>query len=436
MLESKNFLLSTQRYIFCLRNKSLLHSFCCLVQIDDNILFAKIQLITFVYKVIMQEHYTKNTHHSLDCSRLDIADNCDSAQWFASKLLQWYSLHKRNLPWRETDNPYLIWLSEVILQQTRVAQGESYYHAFIQNFPTVVHLAQAPLQDVLKCWEGLGYYSRARNLHKASQIIAEKYNGVFPSTYEEILSLPGIGEYTATAIMSFAYKQPYAVVDGNVYRVLARVFGIDDYIDSSSGKKRFGQLAQMLIDKENPSDYNQAIMDFGALQCTPRQASCSTCVMHDSCAAQASGMVEKLPKKRAKKQPQPRFFHYLEVVLPTGFLVHQRSKNDIWKNLYELPLIETVGDINSWIELTKTEAFASILGNNKIEMVDCFPKVYKHVLSHQVIYARFYRVYINRFTSTNSGYQEANQEEVSKLPFPRLINRYFEDRAMELLPLL
>ena len=219
---------------------------------------------------------------------------------FSGVLIHWYSENKRQLPWRETTDPYRIWISEIILQQTRVVQGLEYFNRFMERFPDVKALAEANEDEVMKYWQGLGYYSRARNLHAAAREIMARFGGKFPETYKEVLSLKGIGEYTAAAICSFAWRQPYAVVDGNVYRVLGRVFGVDTPIDSTAGKKEFAELAQAMLDPERPDLYNQAIMDFGAVQCTPKAPDCMYCPLRERCVAYVSGKVDELPVKAGK----------------------------------------------------------------------------------------------------------------------------------------
>ena len=258
---------------------------------------------------------------------------------FSRKLIDWYRENGRDLPWRRTKNPYLIWISEIILQQTRVVQGYDYYQRFVARFPDVFALAAADEDEVMKYWQGLGYYSRARNLHAAARRMAEA--GGFPVTYTGVRALKGVGEYTAAAICSFAYGMPYAVVDGNVYRVLSRWLGIDTPIDSAEGKKLFVRVADELLDRERPGLYNQAIMDFGALQCTPVAPDCLFCPLNDSCVARLKGIAGSLPVKQHKNKVTNRYFNYIYVRMGAYTFIHKRSGNDIWKNLYEPPLIET-----------------------------------------------------------------------------------------------
>lgn len=258
---------------------------------------------------------------------------------FASALERWYAENGRELPWRQTQDPYRIWISEIILQQTRVVQGIDYYHRFLERFPTVEALAFAAPDEVMQQWEGLGYYSRARNLHAAAKQIVEQK--AFPRDYQGVRALKGVGDYTAAAICSFAYGLPHAVVDGNVYRVLSRYFGLDTPIDSTRGKKEFGVLAQELLDTTHPALYNQAIMDFGALQCTPKSPDCSNCPLADSCAALAEGKVELLPIKSKKTAVKERHFSYIIILEESHTYIHRRGEGDIWTGLYEPLLVET-----------------------------------------------------------------------------------------------
>src|SRR5690554_5706333 len=260
---------------------------------------------------------------------------------FSQKLISWYSEHKRELPWRNTKDPYKIWLSEVILQQTRVAQGLPYYENFINTFPTVFDLAKADEQQVLKIWQGLGYYSRARNLHHTAQYISENLNGIFPDNYKDLLKLKGVGSYTAAAIASFSNDEAVAVLDGNVYRVLSRYFGIETDISSSKAKKEFQELANEVLDQKQPSLFNQAIMEFGALQCVPKNPNCEVCVLNDSCFALKEKKVDKLPVKLKKTKVTQRFLNYLVFLDENkNSIINKRTQNGIWKNLYEFPLLE------------------------------------------------------------------------------------------------
>ena len=279
---------------------------------------------------------------------------------FSNLLIQWYLRNKRDLPWRNTTNPYPIWLSEIMLQQTRVAQGMPYFLSFTAAFPTVFDLAKADEEQVLKLWQGLGYYSRARNLHKTAQYVADELSGVFPVTYKELLQLKGIGEYTAAAIASFSYNEVVPVVDGNVFRVLSRYFDVETDIAAASAKKEFAALAFELMPKDNPAIFNQAIMEFGALQCVPKSPNCGICVFNESCAALQKNKVDQLPVKSKKLKVRNRFFNYLVVNDENeNTIIQKRTDKGIWHNLYEFPLIETekVEDFDCITERIQKEFF-------------------------------------------------------------------------------
>lgn len=341
---------------------------------------------------------------------------------FARLLIEWYHEHKRDLPWRNTNDPYLIWISEIILQQTRVAQGYAYYQRFIERFPNLESLAAAEENEVLKYWQGLGYYSRARNLHQA----AISVNGVFPVKYEDILKLKGVGTYTAAAICSFAYNQPHAVVDGNVYRVLSRFFGINEPIDSGKGKKIFASLAHDLLDKVQPALYNQAIMDFGALQCAPLSPDCTVCPFKNRCFAFNHNMVSSLPIKQNKTKTSERFFYYLLIRDNGNIYLNKRTENDIWKNLYELPLIEsnTALAVDDFI---RKQEFASIFKENSVVNVRLLNKT-KHVLSHRIIYADFYELEAQDIKMDFlSKYTRLNMADLELYPVSRLMHNFFEN---------
>ena len=341
---------------------------------------------------------------------------------FSSILLDWYAAHKRELPWRETTDPYRIWISEIILQQTRVAQGYEYYRRFVERFPDVASLAGADEDEVMKYWQGLGYYSRARNLHAA----ARSMNGVFPATYEGVRALKGVGDYTAAAICSIAYGMPYAVVDGNVYRVLARYLGVDVPIDSTQGKKMFAALAQEMLDKRRPALYNQAIMDFGAIQCTPQSPSCLFCPLADSCSALARGEVGRLPVKQHKTKTTDRFFTYLYIRMGDRMLMRKRTADDIWRNLYELPLIETECRL-SQDELLQHPALKKELGEDSPSCeVRPLQLGVKHVLSHQVIHADFYEMLLPESSEAFAGCLRVGIQEWDRYAVPRLIHLFLE----------
>lgn len=340
---------------------------------------------------------------------------------FSDKLIDWYTVNKRSLPWRETTDPYLIWISEIILQQTRVAQGYDYFLRFIQRFPTVKLLAEAEEDEVLKFWQGLGYYSRARNLHAAAKSIS----GDFPKTYAEVLALKGVGEYTAAAICSFAYGQPYAVVDGNVYRVLSRYLGIQTPIDSTEGKKLFTALAGEYLDKSNPATYNQAIMDFGAMQCTPSSPDCSLCPLSDGCVALADNLIGVLPVKQNKVKTTNRYFNYIYVRMGAYTFINKRSGNDIWKNLFELPLIETDSSLNEE-ELFALPEFQQLFAVGEEPAIRRLCGNVKHVLSHRVIYTNFYEVILPEESRSFSSYQKVPIADIDKYAVSRLIHSFLD----------
>jgi len=341
---------------------------------------------------------------------------------FADKLIGWYEENKRDLPWRDTKDPYRIWISEIILQQTRVAQGYDYFVRFMKRFPDVFTLAEAEEDEVMKYWQGLGYYSRARNLHAAARSMAEA--GGFPVAYQDVLALKGVGEYTAAAICSFAYDMPYAVVDGNVYRVLSRWMGIDTPIDSTQGKKWFAQAAQELMDKKRPALYNQAIMDFGALQCTPSSPNCLFCPLADSCLALAQGRVDALPVKQHKTKVTNRFFNYIYVRTGGYTFIRKRTGNDIWKNLYEPLLIETDTDLSENIEVFE-QKLLDVLGKTPWHFLKPVKQGVKHVLSHRIIHANFYELVLPEDFGALEGYQRVAEEDLYKFAVSNLVSQFF-----------
>lgn len=313
--------------------------------------------------------------------------------FFAKRLLDWYKTEKRDLPWRQTTEPYKVWLSEVILQQTRVIQGLPYYERFVETFPTITHLAIAEQDQVFKLWQGLGYYSRATNLHQTAQKIVSEFDGDFPSSYKELLTLKGIGDYTASAVASICYSEPCAVVDGNVFRVLARVFNEELPIDSLAGKKRFKDLATQLLDKNKPGLYNQALMDFGALQCKPQNPDCLACIFSDKCEAYRLKKTDKLPIKKGKIKIKNRYFNYLVFIDNQNFTsIKKRISKDIWQGLYEFPLIETDFALSEEVllsELKKMDiSFEEVYLPNE--------KAILHKLSHQHIHTKFWIIKVNK----------------------------------------
>lgn len=332
------------------------------------------------------------------------------------------------MPWRETTDPYLIWVSEVILQQTRVDQGLSYYFRFTEQFPDIRSLAEAAEDDVLKCWQGLGYYSRARNMHAAAKMVMERFSGCFPHTYEEIASLKGIGEYTAAAIASFAFRLPYAAVDGNVYRVLSRIFGIDMPIDEGKGKRYFSGLAQELLKGHSPDEFNQAMMEFGALQCVPRSPDCQYCPLKEKCMAYASGTIDKLPVKKGKTTVKPRYFNYLHVYTANETLLSKRTGKDIWQNLYEFPLIEA-DHLLSLEELLADDLFRKLTGGGEVNALKQSLPPTKHLLSHRIIHAQFYEIEVKQFSSLDPSYIIVPQQMLDTYAVSRLMQYYLDSCA-------
>ena len=336
---------------------------------------------------------------------------------FSNKLIYWYLENKRSLPWRKTKNPYFIWLSEIMLQQTRVAQGLSYYEAFTKEYPTVFDLARAKESEVLKLWQGLGYYSRARNLHATAKIVANEFDGLFPNSYIELKKLKGIGDYTASAIASICYNKPDAVVDGNVYRVLARYFGIDTPINSSAGIKQFKELAQELIDISQPGTFNQAIMDFGALHCKPQNPLCDRCPFSSSCVALEKQQQKELPVKLKKAKITKRYFNYLVCVTSDQRIaVQQREGKGIWKGLYEFPLIESTKAINEE-ELLTNEEF--LFEKENVSLFN--EKQLVHKLSHQHLYTKFWIVSLGKLNN-----KSIKMSELPNLPVPVLIANFLK----------
>lgn len=346
-----------------------------------------------------------------------------SVNQFSESLIRWYEQHRRELPWRETKDPYRIWISEIILQQTRVAQGYAYYCRFIERFPDVCSLAEAHEDEVMKMWQGLGYYSRARNLHEAARSLAGR--GRLPETYKEVRAMKGVGDYTAAAICSFAYDMPCAVVDGNVYRVLSRWMGVDEPIDTAAGKKLFAQLADQLLDRKHPAVYNQAIMDFGALQCVPVSPKCEQCPLADSCVAYHRGLVDVLPKKERKTKVLDRYFIYLYIHDAAGHtFLYKRPAGDIWQNLYEFPLLEPDRD-TAEEELFSLPAFRELLSSCKVELVRRVGRRVKHVLSHRVIHADCYEVVVTENSQLPERYRRVRIEDLHKFPVSRLLSHFF-----------
>ncbi|WP_299553370.1 A/G-specific adenine glycosylase [Seonamhaeicola sp.] len=311
---------------------------------------------------------------------------------FSKILINWYSINKRELPWRQTKDPYYIWLSEIILQQTQVKQGLPYYYSFLKAFPSVFHLAKADESKVLKLWQGLGYYSRARNLHATAKYIVDALEGEFPNTYKELLKLKGVGDYTASAIASICFNEPTAVVDGNVYRVLSRYFGIDSPINSTKGSKEFKQLAQELIDKKHPANFNQAIMEFGAVQCRPQNPDCSVCPLSDSCIAFNKNKISELPVKIKSAKAKKKYFNFLVFISEDGkTILEKREGKGIWQNLYQFPLVETKSNVD-FKTFKRQTVTHDLLKNVPFDLSLYNEDNIVHKLSHQHLYVKFWIV--------------------------------------------
>lgn len=355
-----------------------------------------------------------------------------STRSFANILLHWYPKYKRELPWRNIKDPYIIWLSEIILQQTRVAQGLPYFERFLASYPTVHHLAAAPVEEVMRLWQGLGYYTRARNLHACARDIVYNRNGTFPRDYKGLLQLKGVGKYTAAAIASFAYSEKVAVVDGNVYRVLGRYFGIAIAMDSTEGRKRFEAIANEAISHAAPDEYNQAIMEFGALQCTPKSPRCEDCPLKAGCFAYRHNMVKELPVKGKKARVSQRTFLYFHITCGEELLVKERGGRDIWQGLVDFPMEElqnaekiTLGLSPLFLELRAFEP--SVYFDPE--------KNYRHILTHQKILSNFVKLDISedqkhlvREWAAIKGYFPVNEYQLEKLGKPNLIVKYLNDQ--------
>lgn len=346
---------------------------------------------------------------------------------FTNLLLKWHKKeNSRAMPWKGEKSPYRIWLSEIILQQTRVEQGWAYYEKFIAAFPTIEDLARAPDQKVFKCWEGLGYYSRCRNLIATARKIADEYGGKFPTDYDSILALKGIGPYTAAAIASFAYNLPHAVVDGNVLRVLSRYTGDDTPIDSTAGKKKYTTLAGQLLDRGQPATYNQAIMDFGAVICKPQNPLCTTCIQRDHCQAYGSERVGELPIKEKVLRKKRRWFYYFMVETSDGQVyIRRREKGDIWADLYELVGWETEEPVYPE-DILKGDLAAKVFGTQSLT-VRYISKVYRQELTHQTIQGQFFTILLKKPLTSLKDYLLVDKKQLSEYPFPKFINAWLFD---------
>lgn len=346
-------------------------------------------------------------------------------QAFSTHIISWYRANPRELPWRGVDDPYKIWLSEIILQQTRVAQGLPYYYSFSETYPSVKDLALAPESEVLRLWQGLGYYSRARNLHSCAKYIWNELGGKFPDNYRDLLLLKGVGSYTASAIASFAYGEAKAVVDGNVFRVLARYFGIETDIATGKAKKQFEALADQLIPHSNPGEFNQAMMDFGARLCVPKNPECENCPLMTSCFAFQKGLVKELPVKINKTKVRERNLHYYVIQCGQDYVWNKRKAGDIWEGLHDFPLEEQSGTSSQELSLPTSEKPQSL------------PKNYRHILSHQKLNANFSKLDIPREKypelaqwCENEGYLLVSENEIESLAKPKLIVNFLNDHGI------
>jgi A/G-specific adenine glycosylase len=346
---------------------------------------------------------------------------------FNKRLIEWYERNRRDLPWRDISDPYMIWLSEIILQQTRVNQGMDYFLRMIERFPNVRSLVEADEDEVLKYWQGLGYYSRARNLHAAARTVVEDFNGQMPADYKQLLSLKGIGEYTAAAIASFAQNAPHPVVDGNVFRFLSRCFGVSEPIDTAKGKKLFVEMAATLMDKDRAGLFNQAIMEFGALHCIPSRPDCHACPFSDTCVAFETNSTALYPVKRNRVKTLSRYFHYFHIVAGRYTYIYKRSRKDIWQNLYEFPMIETARRM-SFEELQEEESFRELFPDGdrltfRLRMADK-----KHVLTHRVLWASFYEVVWTGAPVSFGNFIRIEAQALERYAVHRLMQGYLEER--------
>ena len=347
---------------------------------------------------------------------------------FIQQIYRWYRENRRQLPWRETTDPYKIWLSEIILQQTRVEQGRSYYIKFTERFPTIDNLAAAREDEVLKLWQGLGYYSRARNLHQTARRICKELNGRFPKQYKELLELKGIGPYTAAAIASIAYDLPHATIDGNIFRILGRYYGVSTPVDTGRGKREFNELANQLLPEKNTGFHNQALMEFGALQCIPKSPDCTGCPVADSCYAYANGSIGTLPVKLKQTKQRYRFFYYYYIEAGDFTYLEKRTEKDIWHNLFQFPLQETETELPENILFKNWNAHLPDSCKGNIRSVSS-PR--KHVLSHQVIFARLIHIEIKNPECLNGKFILVNKKDISKFAVPRLVEKFLKELKLD-----
>ncbi|RAW03232.1 A/G-specific adenine glycosylase [Pseudochryseolinea flava] len=347
------------------------------------------------------------------------------SRYFSDKVVKWYLQNQRDLPWRQTRDAYRIWLSEIILQQTRVSQGLPYYLRFVDSYPTVEALANASEQSVLRLWQGLGYYTRARNLHKCAKVVATTYAGKFPNNFEALKKLPGIGDYTAAAIASICFKEPVAVIDGNVFRVLSRIYGIETAINSPAGKKEFTDLGNKLILDQSPDIYNQAVMEFGALHCTPKNPKCGECPFQSKCVAAINSLQDKLPVKIKGKPVRKRYFNYIVVRKGNSLLMRRRDQKDIWHGLFDFYMVETNRQ-TAFSKILSADKYLSkyLSREDKTEMV----KKFKHVLTHQIIISTF-TVVEKRGVPWDKDLKMKffNRKQIAALPKPVLISKFLDE---------
>lgn len=347
---------------------------------------------------------------------------------FSIKILTWYKHNKRDLPWRGISDPYKVWISEIILQQTRIDQGISYYYNFIKRFPNIESLASATEDEVLKIWQGLGYYSRARNLFFGAKQILNNFNGIFPDQSKNLKKIKGIGEYTAAAISSIVYNEKIAAIDGNVYRVLSRCFGIETPIDTTEGQKQFKILANQLIDQKNPGDFNQAVMEFGALHCKPKNPDCTSCIFKNECQAFLTNTINVLPVKSKKTKQRNRYFNYLVINHNNSLIFKKRTKNDIWKNLFDFPLIETTKK-TSIEKLSKSTQWNKMFNSQEISL-NKVSKEYLHILTHQRIYVRFIHISLKSEKILPSDFISIDKKNTFELAVPKIIEKYMSENIL------
>lgn len=343
----------------------------------------------------------------------------------SSLLIKWYHNNKRDLPWRLSQNPYHIWISEIILQQTRVNQGLQYYCRFIRKYPDIQDMADAPLDEILKLWQGLGYYSRARNMHLTAKQIVKEFDGRFPSTYDSLIKLKGIGKYTAAAIASMAFNEPVAVVDGNVYRVISRIYAVSEPITSTAGKKLFESLAGELLNTLDPATHNQAMMEFGALVCVPRNPDCLSCVLAEGCMAREMNLVHELPVKKVRQATRMRYFNYLVIKNKDHILIRKRNEKDIWNSLYEFPMIETPEPV-SFDELRQKSPWDKLTWH--AGQVEEPVVTYNHKLSHQTLICSFFKADSGKLPEPDGGeYIRVNLNDIKEYAVPKVIERFLEE---------